>query len=91
MEIDALKAYVRTIQRNIARGDATEHTHRPALKALLEAIGGEAYVVTNEPKRVACGAPDFNVSRGNVPIGYIECKDPGTNLSAQANSKQIKI
>ncbi len=40
----------------LAKGDATEHTHRPALKTLLESLapGG---VATNEPKRIKPRAP----------------------------------
>jgi len=34
----------------------------------------------NEPKRIDCGAPDFNVKRSKVPIGHVETKDVGTNL-----------
>ena len=32
---NALSAYVKSVSRALKRGDATEHTHRPALKALL--------------------------------------------------------
>ncbi len=58
-----------------AKGDATEHTHRPALKTLLESLA-PGIIATNEPKRIKYGAgrlvvtnyppisfPDFEVSR----------------------------
>jgi hypothetical protein len=71
--------YLSAIKTNLARGDATEHTHRPALKALLESLS-KGIIATNEPKRIACGAPDFSISRKGVPLGHVETKDVGTNL-----------
>lgn len=53
-----IKAYLKQIEDNLRMGNATEHTHRPALKALLEALD-PGVTATNEPKRIACGAPDF--------------------------------
>lgn len=29
-------AYLKTLQKELSRGDATEHTHRSALKTLIE-------------------------------------------------------
>ena len=48
---NAVEAYLKHLQKEFARGDATEHTHRPALKTLIEsaAIGIAA---TNEPKAI---------------------------------------
>lgn len=78
--------YVRDIRKNLERGDATEHTHRPALKSLLEAIGKDI-VATNEPRRIACGAPDFNITRKGVPLGHVETKDVGANLDEMERGK----
>ena len=75
------REYARKLQTNLTPGNATEHTHRPALKSLLEsALNGIA--ATNEPKRVECGAPDFSVSRTRdiLTIGYVEAKDIGVSL-----------
>lgn len=76
----SIAEYLQTLKKNLARGDATEHTHRPALKSLIESFA-TAIVATNEPKRIACGAPDFSVSRKSVPLGHIETKDVGTDLT----------
>lgn len=79
---ESLQLYLREIQRNLSAGNATEHTHRPALKKLIESLAS-GVTATNEPKRVECGAPDFVVSRrtghGPVTIGYIEAKDVGAS------------
>ena len=39
------RAYLRELRANLAAGNATEHTHRPALKTLLEAAvaGGHCH------------------------------------------------
>lgn len=79
--------YLSQIKKNIAHGDATEHTHRPALKALLEA-SEVGITATNEPKRkTECGAPDISVTRKQIPLGYVETKDVGTNLLEMQRGK----
>jgi len=78
--------YRRQIERELKQGDATEHTHRPALKDLLESFA-TGITATNEPKRIACGAPDFIITRKKVPLGHIETKDVGTNLDEMERGK----
>jgi hypothetical protein len=78
--------YIREIRKSLEKGDATEHTHRAALETLLEACGKEIDA-TNEPRRIACGAPDFNITRKGVPIGHVETKDIGVNLDEMERGK----
>ena len=75
----AIQQYLRDIDKSYAAGDATEHTYRPALKALVESFA-KKITATNEPKRIKCGAPDFIVNIKDAPVGYIECKDVGASL-----------
>lgn len=84
-----LADYQRKIEKALAAGNATENTHRPALKELLEstALGITA---TNEPKRVQCGAPDYIVTRGETPLGYIEAKDVGEPLDRLERGEQLR-
>ena len=78
--IVTIPEYIAELRKNIAHGDATEHTHRPALKSLLESCE-KGIIATNEPKRMACGAPDFIITRSkNIPLGHVETKDVGTPL-----------
>ena len=86
----ALRAYGREVAQARASGQATEHTYRPALKTLIETLGGGGVSALNEPSHVACGAPDFIVEHGGVPIGHVECKDVGTDLEDTADSEQLQ-
>lgn len=85
----AVTDYLASIGAALAKGDATEHTHRPALKAFVESCG-KKIVATNEPKRIACGAPDFAVSIADLTVGYIEAKDVGVPLAEALKSDQLK-
>ncbi len=93
MSVEVFAKYIAEINKALARGDSTEHTHRPALKALLEATN-KKISVTNEPRRIACGAPDLRISRQTAgldqTIGYIETKDVGTDLKQATREKQIR-
>jgi hypothetical protein len=93
MATDAFGKYISEINKAYLRGDSTEHTHRPALKAMIEALSNKI-TATNEPRRQKCGAPDFIISRRlkgiDETVGYIETKDIGINLTQEAKSEQIK-
>ncbi|MBN1996689.1 N-6 DNA methylase [candidate division KSB1 bacterium] len=94
MANDAISSYIKEINKAYQRGDATEHTHRPALKTLIESLG-KKITATNEPKALTdCGKPDMKVSREirklNQTIGYIEAKDIGENLTKILKTEQIK-
>lgn len=94
MGLHPYEDYLKAINGAYLNGDATEHTHRPALKALIEAAG-DNILCTNEPKRlIHCGAPDMKVSRqvGHTTqaFGYIECKDIGVDLRREEKSDQLK-
>jgi predicted helicase len=79
-----IQTYLDQIERAYSRNDATEHTHRPYLKTLVESLQS-GITATNEPKRIACGAPDYiitkgTIAQGEIPLGYIEAKDVGKDL-----------
>ncbi|NJO08243.1 MAG: hypothetical protein HC876_23570 [Chloroflexaceae bacterium] len=75
-----ITTFLADIEDLLASGNATEHTYRPALKTLFEAViaGSTAY---NEPKRVdKYNAPDFVIQQGTTPCGHVEAKDIGIDL-----------
>jgi hypothetical protein len=80
--------YLNTLEGDIERGIYTEHTHRPTLKDFLQTVC-PTIVATNEPQRVKCGAPDFIITHGASPWGYIETKDIGASLDKEQKSEQL--
>jgi hypothetical protein len=39
--------------------------------------------ITNEPANVTdCGNPDYVITKGKIPIGFIEAKDVGKDLNS---------
>ncbi len=93
MTASPIDIYRRQIERELQAGNATEHTHRPALKTPIELLA-PGLTATNEPKRVECGAPDFAVTEkrahGPVTIGHFEAKDVGKDLDEVEKSEQMK-
>ena len=86
----ALRAYRSALSQERGTGQATEHSYRPALKTLLEALGGDDLLAINDPTHVDVGAPDFIVQRHGVPIGHIECKDINDNVNSTEQSDQLQ-
>src|SRR5450756_844289 len=84
-----LKDYLHAVEDALKAGNATEHTHRPALKALLESMDLQV-TATNEPQRIACGAPDYIITRNGLTVGYIEAKDVGKSLAETERTDQLK-
>lgn len=71
-----LQQYIDNIGRRYKLGNATEHTFRGDLQLLIESLVPEISA-TNEPKRQSCGAPDYILTKNDIPIGFIEAKDIG--------------
>lgn len=68
--------YIKQINEQFGTGIAHEHSYRPMLQQLLSEML-PTFVVTNEPARIECGAPDFIISssKTNTPVFYVEAKD----------------
>jgi hypothetical protein len=69
-----IEQYIDSINKRYCLGNATEHTFRGDLQQLIETLVPEIRA-TNEPKRQSCGAPDYIITRKEIPIGFIEAKD----------------
>jgi predicted helicase len=68
--------YIVNINKRYKLGNATEHTFRGDLQQLIESLVPEIRA-TNEPKRQSCGAPDYILTKKDIPVGFIEAKDIG--------------
>ena len=89
--------YISDINEIYKVGNATEHSYRSALKTLWEEMIVRAknflplqdMTITNEPKRIDCGAPDYIVIQNEIPVGYIEAKNIDTDLNHKTHKEQF--
>lgn len=71
-----IEQYIASIAQRYKLGNATEHTFRGDLQQLIETLVPDIRA-TNEPKRQSCGAPDYIITKKDIPLGFIEAKDIG--------------
>ena len=83
-----IQQYITKIDTLYKTGNAREHSYRGDLQNLIMAILPDV-LVTNEPARVACGAPDYVLTKKDIPIGYIEAKDIGVDLKDKKLKEQF--
>ncbi|WP_219993660.1 N-6 DNA methylase [Aliarcobacter cryaerophilus] len=86
-----LHNYIENINRLFATGNAREHSYRGDLQDLLnKIIDDKDIVVTNEPARIVnVGAPDYSITKKDIPIGYIEAKDINKPLNSKDYTEQF--
>ncbi|MDX9891020.1 MAG: hypothetical protein RBS29_00810 [Bacteroidales bacterium] len=84
--------YIENINKRYKLGNATEHTFRGDLQQLIEDLV-PGIRATNEPTRQSCGAPDYILTKKDIPIGFIEAKDIGNpdldGLKKTGNKEQF--
>ncbi len=87
-----IQQYIDNINQRYKLGNATEHTFRGALEQLIESLVPDIRA-TNEPKRQSCGAPDYILTKKDIPVGFIEAKDIGdkdlAGLKKTGNKEQF--
>lgn len=83
-----LQDYVKQINTRYRTGISREHSYRGDLQSLLSNILPDV-LVTNEPARIKCGAPDFILTKKDIPLGYIEAKDIGIDLKSKTQKEQF--
>ncbi|MFK7906830.1 MAG: type ISP restriction/modification enzyme [Chitinophagales bacterium] len=83
-----LNQYVETLNKRYQSGISREHSYRGDLQNVLQELAPEV-LVTNEPARIACGAPDYVITKKDIPIGYIEAKDIGIDLKSKTLKEQF--
>lgn len=88
----SLEQYINNVNKRYKQGNSTEHTFRGDLQQLIESLVS-GIRATNEPQRQSCGAPDYILTRKDIPIGYIETKDIGDSdldgVKATGNKEQF--
>ena len=81
--------YIKKIEADLRGGKATEYTYRFALEGLMEDLQPGVHA-SNDPKHIECGAPDFIVEKGSVPLGYVETKDIAIDLNRVEKTDQMQ-
>ncbi|MGE4457272.1 MAG: N-6 DNA methylase [Arcobacteraceae bacterium] len=86
-----INSYIQNIDRLFQTGNAREHSYRGDLQQLLnEIINDKDIVVTNEPARIVnVGAPDYSITKKDIPLGYIEAKDINKPLGSKDYQEQF--
>lgn len=84
-----IRQYIENLDARYQTGISGEHSYRGELQWLLESLTNEVQVI-NEPKRIECGAPDYILTKNDIPVGYIEAKDIGADLNSQAFKEQFE-
>ena len=69
-----LKEYIKELDQLYQVGNTTEHSFRGSLARYLQSLLPD-FVVTNEPRRIECGAPDYVITLNNQPVAFLEAKD----------------
>ena len=80
--------YIEKINKLYKTGNAREHSYRGDLQSLINTIVPDV-LVTNEPARIECGAPDYIITKRDIPVGYIEAKDIGVDLESKSLKEQF--
>ena len=80
--------YIEKINKLYKTGNAREHSYRGDLQSLINTIVPDV-LVTNEPARIECGAPDYIITKRDIPVGYIEAKDIGVDLDSKSLKEQF--
>lgn len=81
-----INQYLDAVNKLYQSGISSEHAYRPDLRDLINELVSDI-TITNEPSNVTdCGNPDYVITKGKIPVGFIEAKDVGKDL----NSKQYK-
>ncbi|HKJ69395.1 MAG TPA: type ISP restriction/modification enzyme, partial [bacterium] len=93
--MQTLEDYSQEIAARLVRGDAREESYYHALASMVQDLAAELEYakidVTTLPKPTEAGNPDFRIWDGaHKIIGYIEAKNPGSDLRSIEGSEQLK-
>ena len=84
-----IKEYLEIVSKRLQSGISREHSYRGNLETLIRELV-KGIEITNEPANVTdCGNPDYVITKGKIPIGYIEAKDIGKDLNSKSYKEQF--
>jgi len=72
-----INTYLSELAKYFADATSSEMSYRTAMQNYLESIfPAPEYIIQHDPKVASGNKPDYIVRRGDVPLLYIEVKDP---------------
>ncbi|PHI18199.1 DNA methyltransferase [Lewinellaceae bacterium SD302] len=84
-----IQDYLKSVNKKYKSGISREHSYRGDFENLFRGLI-DGVEITNEPANVTnCGNPDYVITKGNIPIGYIEAKDIGKDLNSKSYKEQF--
>ena len=84
-----ISQYIDTVNKRYKSGISREHSYRGDFENLFRQLIKNVEI-TNEPANVTdCGNPDYVVTKGKIPVGYIEAKDIGKDLNSKSYKEQF--
>jgi predicted helicase len=84
-----IEQYIEKVSTRLKSGISREHSYRGDLETLIRELV-KGVEITNEPANVTdCGNPDYVITKGKIPIGYIEAKDIGKDLNSKVYKEQF--
>jgi len=85
----SVESYIEKVNKRYKSGISREHSYRGDLEILIRELVKDVDI-TNEPANVtSCGNPDYVITKGKIPIGYIEAKDIGKDLNSKTYKEQF--
>jgi len=85
-----IEQYIEKVSTRLKSGISREHSYRGDLETLIRELV-KGVEITNEPANVTdCGNPDYVITKGKIPIGYIEAKDIGKDLNSKSYKEQFE-
>lgn len=86
----SIEEYVQIVSKRLQSGISREHSYRGDLETLIRDLV-QGVEITNEPANVIdCGNPDYVITKGKIPVGYIEAKDIGKDLNSKSYKEQFE-
>ena len=85
----AIQEYIDSVNKRFKAGISREHAYRVDLENLIRELV-KGVEITNEPANVTdCGNPDYVITKGKIPVGYIEAKDIDKDLNSTQYKEQF--
>ena len=96
LTMSPINTYLSELAKYFADATSSEMSYRTAMQNYLESIfPAPEYIIQHDPKVASGNKPDYIVRRGDVPLLYIEVKDPrqpGSDLNKiEKQTKQLDI